>query len=538
MKRVPSKGGKTIDMGRRSILGAAVAACAGLATKRASALGLSITPYAPTTTETRRVVIIGSGFGGGVAALRLAQAGVPVLVLERGRRWPTGPNANTFPTIQTIDERAVWYGTIPTVLGKRVVGGPYAGLLEAVASPTMTALCAAGVGGGSLVYQGMTLQPAEAVFNECLPPELDWQRMNRDHYPRVAQMLGAATAPDDIVNSPTYFPARVFKRNAERAGFTVEKIPMPIDWSWAERELRGEMKPSYTNGDCALGVNNGGKHSIDVTYLAQAEATGNATVAPLHNVRRIARAPDGKWTVYVDRTDDNGTLLEHKKITTTALILCAGAINSTELLMRARASGDISNLPNEVGSGYGTNADRIYTWTSTQEDFGAIQGGPVVYGSKEWGNPKLANTIIQASLPPVFGLDPHSTMLVGFGVSAARGQWIYNPVIDDTQLLWNYDADAVVQARIAQRISAVAGPTGILVDTNLAAPTTWHSLGGACMGTVCDLEGRVKGQRGLYVLDGALIPGNTGACNPSMTIAAVAERAMDDIIAHDVGSII
>lgn len=71
-----------------------------------------------------------------------------------------------------------------------------------------------------------------------------------------------------------------------------------------------------------------------------------------------------------------------------------------------------------------------------------------------------------------------------------------------------------------------------------AVPLTWHPLGGACMGTVCVLEGRVHGQRGLYVLDGALMPGNTAACNPSMTIAAVAERALDRIVAADVGTLI
>ena len=74
----------------------------------------------------------------------------------------------------------------------------------------------------------------------------------------------------------------------------------------------------------------------------------------------------------------------------------------------------------------------------------------------------------------------------------------------------------------------------MLTDTNAMVNSTWHSLGGACMGTVCDLEGRVKGQKGLYVLDGALIPGSTLCCNPSMTIAAVAERAMDRIVAQDV----
>ncbi|UUZ59622.1 GMC family oxidoreductase [Nocardioides sp. B-3] len=78
----------------------------------------------------------------------------------------------------------------------------------------------------------------------------------------------------------------------------------------------------------------------------------------------------------------------------------------------------------------------------------------------------------------------------------------------------------------------------MLTDSHLIAPSTRHPRGGAAMGSVCDLEGRVHGARGLYVLDGALIPGTTAACNPSMTIAAVAERALERIVAEDVGSII
>ena len=69
-------------------------------------------------------------------------------------------------------------------------------------------------------------------------------------------------------------------------------------------------------------------------------------------------------------------------------------------------------------------------------------------------------------------------------------------------------------------------------------PTTWHPLGGACIGTVCDVAGRVQGQRGLYVLDGSLMPGTTAACNPSMTIAAIVERATDDLVRTDVGTVI
>ena len=116
-------------------------------------------------------------------------------------------------------------------------------------------------------------------------------------------MLGIATAPDALVESKPYKAARIFARNARNAGYAVEKIPMPIDWDYALRELDGEMKPSYTNGDCALGVNNGGKHSVDVTYLAAAEATGRCTVATLHNVTDVALANDGRWEIRVDRID-------------------------------------------------------------------------------------------------------------------------------------------------------------------------------------------------------------------------------------------
>ena len=189
-----------------------------------------------------RAVVIGSGFGGGVSALRLAQAGVPVLVLERGRRWTTGPNSNTFPEAFSPDKRALWYESAPRLFGRTVPFGPYAGLLDWVSSKNMTAVCAAGVGGGSLIYQGMTLQPSEAVFNAHLPQELDYKVMDTVHYPRVAAMLKLQVAPDDLIETPTYAAPRAFARNVQREGFALSKIPMPIDWDYARRELKGEMK--------------------------------------------------------------------------------------------------------------------------------------------------------------------------------------------------------------------------------------------------------------------------------------------------------
>jgi cholesterol oxidase len=115
--------------------------------------------------------------------------------------------------------------------------------------------------------------------------------------------VGAATAPHELIASDNYRAARVFAAHVRAAGDPLSKVPMPIDWRSAVREINGELRPSYTNGDCALGVDNGGKHSVDVTYIAAAEATGRVPVATLHNVAGIARAADGRWEVSVDRID-------------------------------------------------------------------------------------------------------------------------------------------------------------------------------------------------------------------------------------------
>lgn len=431
------------------------------------------------TREEHRVVVIGSGFGGGVAALRLAQAGVPVTVLERGRRWPTGPNAETFPHVSGLDKRVLWYGTLPEAVRPlaRLIGtplgfAPYTGLLEPVLGENILSVCAAGVGGGSLVYQGMTLQPSEAVFNTWLPEGLDYRRMDRVHYPRVARMLKAATAPDQLIDSPNYFASRVFGERVRKAGYGLEKIPMPIDWDYALAELRGDMKPSYTNGDCALGVNNGGKHSVDVTYLKQAEATGKVTVATHHNVTSVARAADGRWEVHVDRTDDSGTVLEQKVLTTRALIMAAGSVNTSKLLVRAGATGAVPDLPDGLGEGWGTNGDRIYAWTSLQEDFGGEQGGPVVYGSKDWADPATANTVIQASLPPL-GLDIRTTMLVGFGVSPDRGRLRYNAASDSVSLHWPAGGDDTSYRAIHQRVTKISRGSA-----PSSTPTRWSTAPG------------------------------------------------------------
>ncbi|MGI8334210.1 GMC oxidoreductase [Actinomadura scrupuli] len=128
--------------------------------------------------------------------------------------------------------------------------------------------------------------------------------------------------------------------------------------------------------------------------------------------------------------------------------------------------------------------------------------------------------------------------VVGFGIVKPVGTWVYDAAQDDARLTWSSDGDAGLQALIRKRVDEFTkAGGGAMIDTDAQGPSTWHSLGGVPMGAAVDRFGRVLGHRGLYVLDGARIPGSTGACNPSMTIAALAEHSMAAIVGQDLGRV-
>lgn len=502
------------------------------------ALSLAGVPRAraAVTEERHRAVVVGSGFGGAITAMHLGRAGVQTLVLERGIRWPTGPNAETFPHMLQPDRRMSWLSPVPVMPGvPPLPTEPFTGLIERIPGNGMDVMCGAGVGGSSLTYHGVTLQPEGQYFAESVSSRIDYELLDTDHYRRVERMLRTATIPDDVLDHERYRSSRQFADRASAEGYDVIRAPMCIDWDVPRRELAGELPPSYTTGDVIFGSNNGGKFSVDVTYLAEAERTGQVTVAPLHRVNDIERAPNGTWITYVDRIHTDGTILERKRIVSDALFLGAGSAGTTRLLVKARAKGLVPDLPEGVGTGWGNNGDRVFAVTGPLVGPGDHQGGPACIGARDYS--ETAGPVMLIAGPVPFPVDLGTTTMIGLGLVKGFGAWNYDAGRDDAVLNWDQAYDRELTRAIEERIRRIAGPAAVVIDINAVDINTYHPLGGAPLESVCDDAGRVLGQRGLYVVDGAKVPGSTGACNPSMTIAALAEYGADDIVRHDVGRI-
>lgn len=168
---------------------------------------------------------------------------------------------------------------------------------------------------------------------------------------------------------------------------------------------------------------------------------------------------------------------------------------------------------------------------------GPLQGGPANVASLDWDNPKGPVTIIFAGIPLPFEANVMET--IGIFIPDGHGQFTYGASRDEARLTFPPSAHGAAMEEARRRVAALGRSAGAVTAIDMTAddPTTLHPLGGAVIDKVTDPFGRVLGQRGLYVNDGALIPGSTACANPSLTIAALAERNMDQIVRHDVDSI-
>lgn len=486
--------------------------------------------------ERRRVVVIGTGFGGSVTALRLAQSGVDVTLIERGKRWTSGAD-HTFPTMFEPDRRVSWLSSENTAMSNLVPSlpwQPYTGLLERIRGRGMDVVCAAAVGGGSLPYHGMSVQPRGDLFDRVMPSALDYEEFDQRWYPLVRGMLGASPIPDDVLASAPYESSRRFADFVRAAGLPeAHGVPMPIDWDVVREELRGERRAIISSGDVIYGVNGPGKRSLDTNYIPAGEATGRVELLPLHRVDRILRHDTGRWVVEADRLDTDGNVQERIDFTSDALFLCAGSPNTTKLLVRAQGRGDITDLPDDVGAWWSTNGDQITTQILSTP-MGTYQGGPANMASLDWDNPAGPLSVVFAGLPIPFEANLMQTIAIF--IPDGHGRFTYDAAQDQALLTFPREAHGPALIEAKRRLGLIGTAAGALttIDMTEIDPATFHPLGGAVIGKVCDDHGRVLGQPGLYVNDGALIPGSTACANPSLTIGALAERNIDHIIRNDV----
>ncbi|MGK5732114.1 GMC oxidoreductase [Streptomyces sp. URMC 124] len=519
---------------RREVLG--LAAKGALAGVTAAVLGRpGSRAFAAAASRTHfRALVIGSGFGGSVTALRLGRAGVDTLVLERGREWPTLPARPLFGSSTRITDTMFWFRHLtrwPTMLPVPIRPGP--GVVEVSQERHLDIACGAAVGGGSVVYTGVTVAPPRRYFERLYPPGLPYDELARTWYPAVRAMLGAAPMPRDVYDSAPFTHSRLWDRQLANARMRTRPVDSTFDWEVIRRELAHTIQPSATIGESDFGCGNGAKRDLTRTYLPAALATGRVQLRALHEVRSVGRRRDGTYSAVVRRLDEHGADLGTTEYTCDMLFLAAGTLNTNRLLVAAREEGRLPDLPDTVGTGFGDNGDQANLRSQPLEPIGPVQGAPcasTAFLPTGFGLPlRVENWVLSgsASLP--------ATATFALTVDTDhRGTFRYDPASRRVVLAdWTREKSAAAaRATLAFSTRVIeANPGSLPVTVNNLYPFTGHPVGGCVIGRSTDLYGRVKGCKGLYVMDGSLLPGNVGGANPSLTIAAIAERAVAGIIA-------
>jgi len=311
-------------------------------------------------------------------------------------------------------------------------------------------------------------------------------------------------------------------------------VQTAVSFADVRRELSGELPASLIVGESVVGVNSGAKKTLDRTYLRLAEDTGLLEVRTQHVVRDIVEARRGRFEVHADRIGEDGEVIESVVLTTASLFLAAGSMGSTALLVKARAKGTLPRLNDEVGRGWGSNGNALFLRTGLADPTG-LQGAPTGAAVDHLDNP-VAPLFIEHVWYPLG--ECHCLLALGMAVISHRGQFTYDAARDEAVLEYDASADEIVRDAVVETVDTLNAANGGSLETTGLVPgvlydLTYHPAGGAGLGRACDLYGRVDGYRRLYVLDGALLPGSAAGANPSLTIAALAERAMDRILAED-----
>jgi cholesterol oxidase len=556
------------------------------------------------------VVIVGSGFGGSVMAWRLADAGLRVCVLERGKAYPPG----SFPRSPHDMRHNFWDPS----------QGLH-GLFNLWSFEGLGGVVSAGLGGGSLIYANVLLRKDERTFiHEDLEHGgyEDWPVTRADlepHYDEVERMMRVQRYPLEHAPYDSTSKTLAMRLAAQRLGREQDwqlpplavtfgnpgEVPVPGEPIREEQpNLHGRTRTTcHLCGECDIGCNTGSKNTLDYTYLSAAKRAG-AELRTRAEVTELWPGDGGGYVIqYLDHTDAvedaprevPQDLLPRTTVTADRLVLAAGTFGSTYLLLRNRHH--FPGLSARLGSRFCGNGDllgfmRQCRDTSTGRQLPRILDGghgPVItsalhfrgqeeggsgrgYYIEDAGVPEFVNWLYEGAhqVPLVkrglrlgwrivrgwTGLtrdtdvseeiaellgdclgSATSLPLLGMGRDVPDG----NMYLTDDGMLdtdWTVRTSRAYFDRVRQSMADIAQSLeGKLVQNPLSYVSrviTVHPLGGCPMGRspetgLVDPNGEAFGHPGLYVADGAMMPGPTGP-NPSLTIAAFADRFADAII--------
>ncbi|MGW7547985.1 GMC oxidoreductase [Streptomyces sp. NPDC054770] len=532
---------------RRHILGMIAlqtAAAAGL-----SRVGLQSAQAAEEAADVTNApaIVVGSGYGGAVAALRLGQAGIRTVMIEMGRLWNTaGSDGKIFCSTAAPDKRSMWFKTrteapLATFLWLDVVNkdiDSYAGVLDRVHYDNMSVYVGRGVGGGSLVNGGMAVTPLQSYFAEQFPT-VDASAMYNTYFPRARTMLGVNTIDATWFESTEWYQfTRTSRKAAANTGLKTTFVPNVYDFGYMEQEAAGTATKSALAQEVIYG-NNYGKKSLDKTYLAAALGTGNVTIHTLEKVKAVTKASDGSYVLSVDRIDTTGAVVESKQYSCTYLFLGGGSLGTTELLVRARDTGALPALNSSVGGGWSTNGNTMlgranHIWDTT----GANQATMPVMGIDDWAN--TDNPVFAEIAPLPIGFETWVSLYLAITKNPQRASFTYDSASGAVKLGWTAAQSAVSVAMAKKLFDRINSANATIYRYDLFGSASkvfaddfcYHPLGGCVLGQATDDYGRVKGYSKLYVTDGSLVPGNIGV-NPFVTITALAERTMERVLAED-----
>jgi len=295
--------------------------------------------------ERADIVIIGSGFGGAVAACRLAATGRSVVVLERGRDW-----SKTKTPQRPLDY--LYSSRMPHRLN---------GWLDIRFLDQMVVATGAGVGGGSLIYANVCVNAPDRVFRSGWPSQITAAEMET-YYGDVDKVLKPQVIPAGQINPRMALLGQA--ATAMGVSGRYRSLPLAVAFDEYAPDRRGEpwRDPDvYASGtcvhcgECVIGCEHGAKKTLDKNYLATATANG-AAIKPLCMVTHIEKDPNGAWRVhYIDVNE--GRRRKHQ-IVGKIVILAAGSIGSTEILLRSRDEfRTLKQLPRALGRGWSPNGD-------------------------------------------------------------------------------------------------------------------------------------------------------------------------------------